>query len=91
MIKKKVNYVPEVGVIYSSIHNQAIIGVVDHPNNRLGRAFAKTSRIISWDKESGVIETANTIYTPQKNKYNSGILVDQGEVICLPKAQLKVD
>lgn len=48
----------------------AVLRPVDHPNHLAGHDASnehpvRTSRVISWDEETGRIETQNTIYVPE--------------------------
>lgn len=49
--------------------DRAFLLPVDHPNHLPDHSVSNTkpvttSKVVSWDKATGVIETANTIYTP---------------------------
>ena len=44
----------------------ARLDVIDHP--KLGTMNLRTSEIISFNPAGGIIETANTIYIPEKTK-----------------------
>lgn len=58
-MKKIVHYIGEAVVIEGG---HAYLTPQDHPNERLNGKVCSTSRVISYDKESGVIETSNSIY-----------------------------
>ena len=46
----------------------AVLTVVDHPATHLNNfPCVHTSYVVSYDKETGVIETRNTIYKPKEN------------------------
>jgi hypothetical protein len=66
MEKKIVHYDKKKGV--SPIMNRMILFPIDHPDNERvsNTQEAVTSTVVSWDEESGRIETQNTIYLPKE-------------------------
>lgn len=75
MIEKKVvhyvgtPHVPGIGL-------GALVTPIDHPDteNVSNERVARTSPVRSWDKESGRLETANTIYIPYHKDDEGGFV-----------------
>ena len=40
---------------------------LDHPNERCNNIEVNTSEVISYDEDSGRLETVNTVYIPYEN------------------------
>lgn len=62
--KKIVHYVGE--PLYVEIGEVTFLKPVDHPNTS-NTYPVKTSRVVAYDEETGVLETENTIYRRIKN------------------------
>lgn len=64
--KQKAKYSVQRGEVpYLTIGGHAILHIVEHPNlHHFDGPVQQTSEVISYDKDTGVIETANTIYEP---------------------------
>ena len=67
-MKKIVRYYASKGVI--PFMNSVMLFPVDHPfeHNVSNTCEAVTSPVVSWDKDTGIIETQNTIYKPDLEK-----------------------
>lgn len=67
MSKKIVHYDADRGVMEGP-SNGMILYPVDHPDSDhvSNRTAVLTSPVVSFDEESGVIETTNTIYHPNR-------------------------
>lgn len=65
MEKKTVHYDKNKGV--TVFMNKAVLTPIDHPDSeRVSNTMEViTSNVISWDEESGRIETMNTVYIPK--------------------------
>ena len=64
--KKIVHYI---GEVWAAVGQSAFLVPVDHTNHVEGQGVlnhrpARTSKVVAYDKESGVVETLNTIYKP---------------------------
>ena len=68
-MKQKVYYDDQMPVL-EGYGGSAYLYPVDHPDttNVSNTTVARTSKVVSWNKETGVIETLNTIYTPISQK-----------------------
>lgn len=51
------------------VGTRASVVAVDHP--RLGFGVVSTSKVLTYDPETGVFETLNTVYIPQKDVASS--------------------
>jgi hypothetical protein len=63
--KKRVHY-DSTFTPYKYFGNGVILKPLDHPDseNVSNTCPVRTSAVINWDKETGIIETQNTIYIP---------------------------
>lgn len=64
--KKIVHYI---GEVWAAVGQSAFLVPVDHTNHVEGQRVSnnlpvRTSTVVSYDKEAGVVETLNTIYKP---------------------------
>jgi hypothetical protein len=66
-IKKIVHYIPT--EIEIKVGSSAIVLPVDHYNYPTvsNEEIAITSWVVAYDKETGIFETENSIYHPQKS------------------------
>lgn len=66
--KKTVKYLTGLGAQFTriAVGESAFIVPVDHPDaeNVTNGNYAMTSRVQSYDAETGVFETLNTVYVP---------------------------
>jgi len=47
----------------------ALLETIDHPTQRNGvGSVAITSKVLSWDRDTGRIETLNTVYLPEEKQ-----------------------
>jgi len=69
MTKKVVHYNDAHGVV-GWRNGSVFLTPVDHPDtlNVSNTRPVMTSTVVSWDKETGIIETLNTIYKPLSKK-----------------------
>lgn len=64
MLKPTVHYTK---VFYVSVNDHAVLTPKDHPSLSVSNEGpAMTSLVLSYDEETGRIETMNTIYMPYK-------------------------
>lgn len=67
MSKKTVHYDKKMGVqMVQYLDGQsALLYPIDHPDTRVSNTTsAITSKVVSYDEATGVLETQNTIYVP---------------------------
>lgn len=60
--KQKVNYMPSISDFIVN-GGCAYVYALNHP--RLGEMHVRTSTVQSHDRDTGIFETVNTIYTPE--------------------------
>lgn len=66
MSKQVVKYNPVMGVVELT-YGGVMLYPIDHPSPRVSNETACfTSKVISWNKETGAIETQNTFYSPKE-------------------------
>lgn len=67
MNKQVVHYVAGTA---TKIGNNAHLIPIDHPDteNVSNQHYVRTSQVVGWDQETGVIETLNTIYRPMERQ-----------------------
>ena len=60
--KQNVTYRPNFDD-FIAVDSCAYVHALNHP--KLGEMDVRTSKVISYDKQTGVFETLNSIYTPE--------------------------
>ena len=74
--KKVVNYTGEATEITDTFNDiRAYLIPLNHTNpiegqHAVNNTYCKTSKVLHWNKETGVIETTYSIYVPVKIKEN---------------------
>lgn len=72
-MSKKVVHYNDMHAVYGWKNGSVFLCPVDHPDtvNVSNTKPVMTSTVVSWDKETGIIETLNTIYKPISQKENN--------------------
>ena len=68
IMKKVVHYDPSGFICYIVEGEVAIVYPIDHPDTERvsNKKPVRTSTVVSYDKETGIFETLNTIYIPKE-------------------------
>jgi hypothetical protein len=69
-LSKKIVHYDDKMLVQEIYGNRVVLYPVDHPDTIrvTNTTSALTSPIVLWDKDTGVIETQNTIYKPLSQK-----------------------